>query len=671
MKTNLRRVSKRTLALFLGILMLITSIGVGTMITAGAADYYLWYGTSDNPTGYNSKVELSLNSSGYYSGSFSNPNSNVFFLINTSSSAHTTSSFNSSTTYEFKGGFADWSTVGTYGSTYIAKFYVSTSSASTIYVGYNPSTNKLIVSSNASDVGGSGSGGNTGGDTGSTDKWYVHGEGSGLDWTAGTEMKSAVFEGKTYWYFYATEAIKFKITDIQSGWGNDSTRKEFNGWHKQSPLTGNDGDNIELSSNNAPTYIITNGEYEKQNSVWTNDLPPEQWGGTTTEPTTPSTPGYDASQLKMDDYDLEHTWINAKGASVDNKYLYTNVVDIALKKAHSSSGYSYYVAVVKLEGKNNTYYYTSSDVLAAADYQDAKPKFTVQVGNLPADVYEVSVNALAFKTKAEAEAVKGQTQVTSYNKGNGVLADNGVFLHDANRTLTVSNDTNPLASVTARLDVNGTGEGNTLTYEKDDTVKLELHAYSNNGNTAVNTAVNQIAKTSAKSYEYQYYYVKNKSNSDTSGTPVLLATAYDNAPAAKKVVTQNTVTKTLGDIKDLKDGDVLHFYVLITGYSDIAHRNAITYPGSSADKGYINVSVSSLTDKSSVVAGSSDLWVDTAPQSSDINTLVKWNNKQGPSASSTSTYYFYLPKNDNVSLSSLVFYYDSSKLSNVTVNGTQ
>ena len=44
MKTKLRRASKRTLALFLGVLMLITSVGVGTLFTANAANSNnCWY----------------------------------------------------------------------------------------------------------------------------------------------------------------------------------------------------------------------------------------------------------------------------------------------------------------------------------------------------------------------------------------------------------------------------------------------------------------------------------------------------------------------------------------------------------------------------------------------------------------------------------------------------
>ena len=37
MKTKVKRLSKRSLAVFLGVLMLVTSIGLGSMITANAA----------------------------------------------------------------------------------------------------------------------------------------------------------------------------------------------------------------------------------------------------------------------------------------------------------------------------------------------------------------------------------------------------------------------------------------------------------------------------------------------------------------------------------------------------------------------------------------------------------------------------------------------------------
>ena len=36
MKTKVKRLSKRTLAVFLGVLMLLTSLGIGTMIVANA-----------------------------------------------------------------------------------------------------------------------------------------------------------------------------------------------------------------------------------------------------------------------------------------------------------------------------------------------------------------------------------------------------------------------------------------------------------------------------------------------------------------------------------------------------------------------------------------------------------------------------------------------------------
>lgn len=43
MKTKLRRISKRSLAVFLGVMILITSIGIGTLITAGAATSFTVY----------------------------------------------------------------------------------------------------------------------------------------------------------------------------------------------------------------------------------------------------------------------------------------------------------------------------------------------------------------------------------------------------------------------------------------------------------------------------------------------------------------------------------------------------------------------------------------------------------------------------------------------------
>ncbi len=662
MKTNLRKVSKRTLALFLGVLMLITSIGFGTIITADAATYYLHYNNqgSDNPSGYTSSVTLTSKDGNYYTGSLSsNDSKNLYFLINNSSTNHSTSLFNSSTSAEFKGSSITYHELGEYSGVHIAKLYAG---KNTIYVGYNVSKNSLIISTNQSDVTDGESGGGGGGDT--TSKWYIHG--SFNSWENGTEMNHC-YSDKDYWYYYNTStSLEFKLTKSATGYDGELNNTNIS---STSPITlGNNNGNITL---NKIAYVVTDGTW-----VWATTENPDHSSTQPTTATETTLPTLQPDKLQMDDYNLEHTWINATGAGVDEQYLYTNVTDIALKKSHSDSGYSYYVPVAYLKatkGSSDAYFYGAAK---AEDKAGTKiTDFSVKVGNLSEDVYDVSVSVLAFKTLSEANAVANHAKSSALVKGNGVLADNGVFFHDANRMLTVSNDT-PHASLTARLSVNGTAEGSTLTLNNDATETLTLTGSCNNGNTAVNTQSKTIEKNSAKSYRYEYYYFKNTSISDlTTGksNAVLVKTAYDTNPSSVKPVTSNTATMTLGDVEGLKDGDVLHFYVLITAYSDAGHTNAITERNSSEEKGIINVSISSISDKQSAVTGSSDLWIDTAPQyksSTDTSTVIKWNHRTGTGNSTTTTYYFYLPKNDYVKLSNLVFYYDNSKITNVKIGST-
>lgn len=235
MKTRAKSVSLRTLALVMGVVMLLSAIGVGSTLSAyavsadestqsgalsaaavvgsdiadrvalfndslvaeanaalrgdkadladtgaeadvadtGATTYrYLWYDMTNNNgqlSALTTKVTLSATDDNYYTGSFTSNGNNIHFIINSSSSAHTSSSLNSSTTVTYKGDVADWTrryeNSGSYG------VEGQLDNGKTYYIGYNVSTNTVIVGSSAADIengGGSGSGG-----TGTTKKIYV------------------------------------------------------------------------------------------------------------------------------------------------------------------------------------------------------------------------------------------------------------------------------------------------------------------------------------------------------------------------------------------------------------------------------------------------------------------------------------------------------------------
>lgn len=85
MKTKVKRMSKRTLAVFLGVVMLVTSIGFGTLITANATTYYIWM--SDNG-GISSSNYTCLGAS---SQSFSaTTGKNYYIAVSTSSTSIST-----------------------------------------------------------------------------------------------------------------------------------------------------------------------------------------------------------------------------------------------------------------------------------------------------------------------------------------------------------------------------------------------------------------------------------------------------------------------------------------------------------------------------------------------------------------------------------------------------
>lgn len=167
MKTSLRRASKRTLALLLGVLMLITSIGFGTIITADAATYYLHYSTNSEPNNYSNHVSMSEGSNGYYYCSFNatQANINYYFSINNSSNSGTTTLFGSNyDDYSVDSGTGVSNAYKSYfGGIRVVQFQVNNTGI--VYVGYNPSTKNVKISTNASEVGGTGGSGGGGGAT--------------------------------------------------------------------------------------------------------------------------------------------------------------------------------------------------------------------------------------------------------------------------------------------------------------------------------------------------------------------------------------------------------------------------------------------------------------------------------------------------------------------------
>ena len=90
MKTKVKRLSKRTLAVFLGVVMLITSLFIGSTISANSATYYMWYGTdaSRNPS---SATKLTMTDDGsVYTASFTAGSQNYFVNISSSSTMDNT-----------------------------------------------------------------------------------------------------------------------------------------------------------------------------------------------------------------------------------------------------------------------------------------------------------------------------------------------------------------------------------------------------------------------------------------------------------------------------------------------------------------------------------------------------------------------------------------------------
>lgn len=155
MKTKIRQMSKRTLAVFLGLMMLVTSIGLGSLITANATTYYAFYDTSGAKNMSSSTaVTMTAVGDGTYYCSFTTTNSNFSVTVCTNNPATTASCcLNTSTT---KGTTSGVTIHNAYqeGSNYYWTIGWATS-GTTVYFIYNPSTNVVSASTSAPSGGGS------------------------------------------------------------------------------------------------------------------------------------------------------------------------------------------------------------------------------------------------------------------------------------------------------------------------------------------------------------------------------------------------------------------------------------------------------------------------------------------------------------------------------------
>ena len=155
MKTKVKRISKRSLAMLIGVLMLVTSIGLGTLITASATTYYAFYDTSGSKNMSNSTaVTMTDAGDGTYYCSFTTSNNNNFSVtvctsnpgststcqIDTSTTKGTTSGVTIHNAHQEGSGYQwtiGWATSGT-----------------TVYFIFNPTANTVSASTTAPTGGG-------------------------------------------------------------------------------------------------------------------------------------------------------------------------------------------------------------------------------------------------------------------------------------------------------------------------------------------------------------------------------------------------------------------------------------------------------------------------------------------------------------------------------------
>ena len=186
MKTNLKRVSKRSLALILGILMLFSTLMVGSITTnAEGSSYYMHWGNKDSE--YNNLLEMPSSGANTYSANLSVTQSkDCYIKINNSSSDNNVSSIDSNTqiTDNTNGKF-HWCQNGSFGIYRILKF--SPKVSFNLNITYNPVENTITLSE--------GSGGSTGGGDTPTYKLMKNNQEPGK---AGTEAATFTGSGDTY-----------------------------------------------------------------------------------------------------------------------------------------------------------------------------------------------------------------------------------------------------------------------------------------------------------------------------------------------------------------------------------------------------------------------------------------------------------------------------------------
>lgn len=216
MKTKVKRMSKRTLAVFLGVVMLITSIGFGTLITANAyTSFTIYYTTSSSGTWSSaSSTSISLsNNSGSTSISLSANTTYRFVITSGSSNADWwgNNSFDlSSTTSQTKS---------------LKNYYGFTASSSQI--SSNPNTLKTSTagsytfnaSSNGTNLSLTVSGGSGSGETTEVPTYYYRG--SDNSWNA-TQMTHSS-DGNYAYIQSSNSENQFKIATSNTGWDYDYT----------------------------------------------------------------------------------------------------------------------------------------------------------------------------------------------------------------------------------------------------------------------------------------------------------------------------------------------------------------------------------------------------------------------------------------------------------------
>ncbi len=208
--------------------------------------------------------------------------------------------------------------------------------------------------------------------------------------------------------------------------------------------------------------------------------------------------------------------------------------------------------------------------------------------------------------------------------------------------------------VTARLELKNTQSK----YEKNTTYTRLLHAYSKAGDKS----------KQATTYKYEYYYSKS---SDLSN-PVPIATHTQTGVTDADYANYKDANESTWICKDDCDFTVpdaygkYYFYVIITGYSDAdcTNRTTVMANSSAKDKPYINVVDPNY--KKNAYSGSNLVWVDARPdyENGDTASLIKWSFAKGDGGTATdggkTLYTFYLPS--SVDMNNLHIYHNLGSL---------